>query len=135
MGKPHKYANGSVTIDTTLTDDEVVDIVRKIVDSTKNFGIEGSADGVVRVKVKSWAKITQMTFDVNYAPSAGGTRVCTKIVDYLTEQGKVLVFIPVGPKTMLAWKQYKQFMATLAAGLAAADPAARSTIVEIPVAF
>ena len=134
MGKPHKYANGSVTIDTSLTGDEVVDIVRKIVNSTKGFSIEGSASGVVRVKVKSWAKVTQMTFNVNHAPSAGGTQVSTKIVDYLTTQDKIFVFIPLGPKTMIAWKPYKQFMATLAAGLSAADPSARAAIVEIPVA-
>ena len=134
MGKPHKYASANVTIHTSLTGDEVADIVRKIVDSTKGFSIEGSASGVVRVKVKSWAKVTQMTFDVNHAPSAGGTQVSTKIVDYLTEQSKILVFVPLGPKTMIAWKSYKRFMATLAAGLSAADPAARSTIVEMPVA-
>lgn len=134
MGKSHKYANGFVTVDTALTGDEVEDVVRKIVDSTKGFSIEGSASGLIRVKVKSWAKVTQMTFEVSHARSARGTQVATKILDYLTTQEKVFVFIPLGPKTMIAWKPYKEFMATLAAGFAAADPAAHSAIVEIPVA-
>jgi len=134
MGKKHhKYANASVTVQTSLTGDQVADIVRRIADSTKGLTVETVAPGGLGLKFKSWAKVTQMTFDVRWEQLPEGTRVETEILYYLMEQSSFM-FIPLGPKTMVAWKSYKRFMGTLAGALQAADPAARSTIVEIPVA-
>ena len=132
MGKPHKYAQATVTIETTLVGDAVGDVVRKVADAMKNVTVEKTGSGVMHLAIKSWAKVTQMSFDVHHASTAEGTRVSTEIGTYLTQQQKIFIFIPLGPKTMLAWKPYRQFIGTLAEAFKAADPAARTSIVEIP---
>lgn len=135
MAKPHKYASAAATVHTSLSPEAAEAIVRRVLDSLSSFHVAGTGDGFLRVAIKSWAKVTQMTFDVNLRATPEGTVVATEIVDYLTQQSKVFIFIPIGPKTMIAWKPYRQFMATLTEGFKAADPGARATIVEtVPTA-
>ncbi len=133
MAKPHKYANATVDIQTQLSNAEVQNIIRQIVDSMKEVQIDQSDSEVIHLSVKSWAKVTQMNFAIVCSATGGGTRASTHIIDYLTTQDKILAFIPVGPLTMLGWKPYKRFMETFAASISAVDHSAQTSIVEIAV--
>lgn len=131
MAASHKFQHANVEVISSLPAEKLLAIAQDVVPGIKQLNMGASAHDGFGVTVKSWAKIPIMEFTVTAATQADGTtRVVSEITHFLTQQSKVFIFIPVGPKELLGYGQYKEFMRTYADAVRAIDPSARATVTE-----
>ena len=143
MAKRHKLAGNGVDLVTTLTRADLASIVASC--ATASTGdlwkgktkVEQTGAGdngwrfVIKDALMSWKR--QMTFSVVIeTTAAGSTRLRTSIDEYFTVQSTMLVFIPVGPKQLVAHHAYMQFAHKLANTVKTADASSRVKVFEGP---
>lgn len=131
MSKEHKHHNSRIEITTSLAADRALDIAGQTVFTQSNLEIVGlnADEGLFAAQVKSWGTV-QLSFIVNTETDEGLTRLSSDILEYRTAQERLFYFIPIGPTTMLGYKDYKRYMNALARTINAADPSARTQIIE-----
>lgn len=133
MAKDHKYAKSRLELDTALSPSEIVEVAVQAIGTHKSVHLEGRDEDSLLAAVKSWVGMTLLRFAVVTETHGDRTHAATHLVDYTTSQ-TTAYFIPVGPKTMEGYGDYKRFMATLERAMTAADPTARCAIIEREVA-
>jgi hypothetical protein len=73
-----------------------------------------------------------MTFRVDVQSVAGASQVTSQITAFKTSQPTFLGLIPSGPKKLVGWNFYSNFMGNLADSLYEIDPKADVEIVDQP---
>ncbi len=73
---------------------------------------------------------SMMTFSVSFADADGRSLVRSRIESFRTRQDMFLGFIPAGPKELLGWNWYQNFMRNFDRAVRAADPSAQVVIIE-----
>ncbi len=136
MAKNHKYHQARVEAESQLEPSLLIDIAKHVAFAMQKQGIsvQGEGDHTLHLVVKNVFRVTQLEFYVNVEPRGFRTHIETDIVRYLTNQVKVLAFIPLGPKEMLGYKQYRNYMQSLANAVIAADPSAQTALIEVAAA-
>ena len=71
-----------------------------------------------------------MTFSVSFADTDGRSLVRSRIESFRTRQDRFLAFIPAGPKELLGWNWYQNFMRNFDRAVRAEDPSAQVVIIE-----
>ena len=134
MAKKHKYHDSRIEIDTALPVDQVLDLSKRTAVTQPGVRLANAhedrshEDGFSAV-VKNAFGITQLTFSVHATGNGVRTSASTKLEDYMTSQTTVYL-IPVGPKLIGGYGEYRRFMGALEQVIRAADPTARCTIIE-----
>lgn len=139
MAAKHKYQHSTLGATTTLPPDQVAVIAKSSAEKVKNkvpgqpfVRFEGAQPGRLNFSVRNLGGHGElMAFHAIVEGGDGNTAVRTGIDMFKTEQQRVF-FIPVGPKSLLGYGQYKRFAATLLADLQAADSSSRGQLVEQP---
>lgn len=135
MGKPHKFAAARLICSTSLPPSRVAEIAAGIGTERKGFFskvkyVSASAGRLRFTVVGVGGLVEQMTFHVEVTEGNGRAQVRTAIDTFLTTQQKLLVFIPIGPKEMVAWGAYKAYMRELAEALQREDASVSFEIIE-----
>lgn len=129
MPRTHKYGGATVTASTQLVIGEVQRLVVQVVDSIRWTRIAEQTEGATRVVV--WSRFDQplVVFTVHIWTHGGRTNVRSVIDDYATVQQKAYFVIPIGPKEMIGFPAYKDFMERLARAVTTLDSGAHATVV------
>lgn len=139
MAASHKFSSSHIQARSGLSADRVAEISKSVGESTKgNIAIgvnhvrfEGAQAGRTNFSIRGLGNHAEyMTFHVSIDDQRTGCIVKSGIDTFKTRQQKLLMLIPIGPKSMLAYKTYKLFMGNFEAALRAKDPGARTTITE-----
>lgn len=136
--KPHKFEWNGVDVDTVLSASDLLAIcAQAAVESTgdlwngkQRIDEDNRGDGWVHYVIKSglghWFEM--MTFLVEIGTKNGRTTLETTMGTYTTTQQKIFIFIPLGPKKMVAHHTYMQFAHKVANTVQGAD---RSAVIRI----
>lgn len=130
MSKEHKHHNSRIEITTALSVERALEVVRRTIETQSNLHLVGGAEGILSVHVKSWMSAVQISFVISAESEGDVARLASDILEYRTAQDRLLYIIPMGPVTMVGYKDYKRFMEALAHTVNAADPSARTQIIE-----
>jgi hypothetical protein len=139
MAAKHKFSGSHVTIRSSLSADRLAEVSKAVGEQTKGnlmIGLnqvrfEGASAGRTNFSIRAMGQLWElMTFHVSIADAGTGSTARSAIDSFKTSQSKLLMVIPLGPKTMSAYKTYRLFMENLVAGVKAEDRASRSTIIE-----
>ncbi len=130
MAKQHKYHNSYIEIDSALSAEKTLDLARRTVESQRGLKLGDEHDGAFSVLLKSIVGVTVLHFTVRAIDGDGGSLLVTRIEQYRTSQSTVF-FIPIGPKSLEGYPQYRRYMNALAQVVQAAEGSARYTIKEI----
>ena len=131
--KSHKHAQASCTILTGLTREELLLLCDEaaVQAASVQFSIHRGesrpeiAEYIVRTPIGGIGKLGEkMTIRVDLADASGQTRIRTSIARYTMKRAWPL------PWEMLAWRNYKNFMATLAMLVTSRDPNCTANIIE-----
>lgn len=130
MAKEHKYHHSRVEIDTALSAQLVLQYARQTVDTQKSLRLDDEYESAFSVLVKNWAGVTMVHFTVEASAHGNRTHVVTCLREYRTSQ-TTYFFVPVAPKTVEGYAEYRSFMRAFAAVIEAADPSAIHAIIEL----
>lgn len=130
MAKEHKYHRSHIEIDTALSQDRALELVRQALATRKGLVLDEQDGKRIVVVLKNAFGFPLLHFDVTATQSGSCTRLTTSLLDYKTSQMTYLYFIPMGPKTIEGYGEYRRFMNALQEVFAAADPSARSAVIE-----
>ncbi|GAA2183685.1 hypothetical protein GCM10009785_28330 [Brooklawnia cerclae] len=133
MAKKHKYHNAGLTLSSALTPAQLLTIAKQVAGTLKPLVLDAETPSSLRFLVKNWARVTFMSFGVDVASEGARTALTTTIAEYQTSQATVF-FIPIGPKEMLGYGEYRSYMRALADAVVAADPGATFVITETEAA-
>jgi hypothetical protein len=136
MASQHKYAGASASISTSLDTGKIVQIAEQAAKEAETLQVtmrleESTPERLVysvRNRVTG-GRIEFMTFEVALKGDSAIRTVKTRILTYKQKRQWLLV-IPL-PWQMMAWRNYKQFMHALAAGIRAGDSSAKTNVVEL----
>ncbi|WP_291378702.1 hypothetical protein [Demequina sp.] len=132
MAAKHKYQHAHVTASSkTLQPEALLKLARDVIGEIKEAQVDETLDGGLSVLVRSWAKVKLMHFAVLASESNGVSQVTSEILEFRTNQATLLYFIPIGPKELLGYKPYKNFMELYAKAIKTVDPAATVRVVEL----
>ena len=135
----HKNQHATFTANTNLGPERVAELAKEAAATVKNsipgqpfvrFDSGGPA-GLDFSVCNIGGRNTLMAFSVALTDTGSGTSVRTKIGAFKTTQS-TFMFIPIGPKSLLGYSQYKRFVAAFDRALRAADAAASGQLVERP---
>lgn len=140
MAAKHKFQNARVTIKSSLPSAQLVDLARQVGESVTSkipgqgfVRVEAVAPMSVSFSVRGLGGIVeQMRFNFNVLQNDGKCTGASEIVMFKTTQQRIML-IPVAPKSLLGWAQYKRFAANLISAVKAADATATCEFVERPV--
>lgn len=130
MAKEHKYHRSRIEIDTSLPPARVLELAKQTIEAQRNVQLIAEDESQLLAVVKSIVGMKILHFTVTARAEGERTTVHTTIERYTTSQQTVLVFIPVGPKSMEGYSAYRTYMNSLQQVITAADPSARCTITE-----
>ena len=130
MAKEHKFHNSRVEVDTALSVEKSLDIVRRALATRSNLEIVGQSADSLTVKRKGMLGDQIMLFSVNAASNGTRTTVVTNLDEYKTEQMKYMYLIPMGPRTIVGYGDYRRVMRLLQETFQASDPTARCAVIE-----
>jgi hypothetical protein len=139
MAATHKWSGSTISITSSLPADRLAEISKTVGEATKGNAMiglnhvrfEGAATGRTNFSIRAMAdKIEFMTFHVTIADAPNGSTAASRIDRFKTKQQKLLMLIPLGPKTIMAYKTYRLFMTNLQSAVTAADPASRIVVTE-----
>jgi hypothetical protein len=128
--EPHKRAGAAISVETTLTSEQLATICKDAADQTK-ARLEDVKPGELTFSFRAPLapeRIHLMTFKVRLSQSGTGRhRLVSRITHYKTKQSKAFL-IPLEPRRMSALNLYERFMGRLADLARHADPDAQITI-------
>lgn len=132
MAAKHKHQNAQVSGSSTLLSaTALVQLARDVVAEVGGVAIDEPIDGGLSVVVRNLLKVKILRFVVLASEADGTNEVHSRIVEFRTSQSKLLYFIPIGPKTLLGYKPYKNFMELYAKAILKLDPAAQVRVTEL----
>jgi hypothetical protein len=139
MAAKHKNQNSTFRATTVLAPDEVAKIAQQCGEKVKNtipgqpfVRFEGAQPGRLNFSIRSLGGHSElMTFHAEVSATDGTTAVRTHIDRFKTTQ-QTFMFIPVSPKSLLGYSQYKRFASAFLADLKAADRSTTGELVERP---
>jgi len=139
MAAKHKNQHAGLKVRTSVPAGSVAEMARSTGELVKSsipgrpfVRFEGSAPGRLLFSVRSMGgHMELMCFHLDVREAEGASHAETGIDGFKTTQSTVM-FIPVGPKTLVGYPEYKRFNAKLLEGLRAQDPSASGTFVERP---
>lgn len=130
MARPHKYHHSRIEIETTLPPDQVADIVCNVIDMQKPLQLSKRDDHSISVIVKSFVGVSLMSFRVVLTSNAAGrTRAVSEMTEYTTSQ-RTYFFIPIAPRFIDGYSEYRRFMRSFKQVVEGSDPTAQCTIIE-----
>ncbi|NLI86213.1 MAG: hypothetical protein GX440_12675 [Propionibacterium sp.] len=129
MAKKHKYHDSRIEIDTALPVDRLLDLSKQTAETQPGVHLADEHTDGFSAAVKNAFGITNLTFSVHATGNGVRTSASTRLDDYMTSQTTVYL-IPVGPKLIGGYGEYRRFMGALEQVVRAADPTARCTIIE-----
>lgn len=135
----HKNQNATFTARTTLDPARVADIAKAAAATVKNsipgqpfVQFDSERPGLLSFSVRNFGgRGVLMTFTTTITEAGGATTAQTRIGDFKTTQS-TFMFIPVGPKSLLGYGQYKRFATAFERELRVADASATGQLVERP---
>jgi len=133
MAKRHKYHSAGLKLSSALAPAQLLAIAKQAAGTLKPLVLDAETLSSLRFLVKNWARVTFMSFGVDAASEGARTTLTTTISEYQTSQATVF-FIPIGPKEMLGYGEYRNYMRALADAVVAADPSATFAITETEAA-
>lgn len=140
MAAKHKFQNARLKVQSSLPGEQLVALAVTAGEGVLNK-IPGGAKVVVvesfpmsaTFSVKSLGGVSeQMRFRFNVIESDGVRRGTSEITLFKTTQQRVF-YIPVAPKSLVGWSQYKKFCESLSSAIRAADPTASVEFVDRPL--
>jgi hypothetical protein len=91
----------------------------------------GPGPGRTNFSIRALGEVVEfMTFLVAITDADGGATASSHIDSLMTKQDKLLMLIPLGPKSMIAYKTYRLFTENIRAAIAAADTSSRTVLTE-----
>lgn len=140
MSATHKNQYSTLRLSTSLPPDQVAQIASAAAEKVKSsipgrpfVRFEGATPGQLQFSVRSMGgHMELMTFVADVTASGEQTTATTRIEAFKTTQEKLFMFIPVSPKTLVGYGEYKRFAATLLADLTAVDASTTGSLVERP---
>ncbi|HYM55953.1 MAG TPA: hypothetical protein VES97_11360 [Solirubrobacteraceae bacterium] len=123
MAKPHKKANRAIQVTSALPADQLAGLCKDAADQCK-IRLDDAQPGRLLFSVRGAiapTKIHLMTFEVCLSSSDDRQVMASRILKYKTTQPTYL-FIPVGPKRMVALSVYEKFMQRFSELTRHADP-------------
>jgi hypothetical protein len=136
----HRLSAASIEIDSSLDADKLRSLSDNAAADTVPTGIYKGAKARIRPNGRATAtrqhyKIgtesrSMMTFSVSFASVDGGSQARSRIESFRTKQEMFLGFIPVGPRELLGWNWYQNFMRKFDRAVRAVDPSAQIEIIE-----
>lgn len=129
MAKEHKYHHSRIEIDTALTPEQALDYARQVAETVKAARYRGDYEGGVALEIKSVFGLSLIDYSVEAKTHGKRTHVVSTLDGYRTSQS-TFMFVPVSPKTIEGYGEYKRYLRTLASVIAAADPTAIHVMVE-----
>jgi hypothetical protein len=144
MAAKHKLSKSHLVATTAVAPDQVLEIAAQVARSMTEtrgrmdggrffqFGwlVEGRTPAGLRLSIGNNKK-SQLQFDVDTAVAGGQTRVTTEIVFFRTSQSTVFG-IPSGPKKLISYPGYRDFLVELGRAIEQQDSAAVIQIIERP---
>ena len=130
MAKDHKYHASHLEADTGLSVDTARDLVLQLTQHKSRVRFEGRERDTLHLTVRNLLGETMLQFSVTVTAKGLRTRVETAIEGYITSQTTVLIMVPVGPKVMEGYKEYRKFISSLGAAFQAMDPTTVYAVVE-----
>ncbi len=130
MAKPHKYDKSRIEIDTALSQEKLAEVIGGVIDVHKPLHLEGEEDGVILATVKSFVGLVLISFAIAMTSEEGRTRAVSEMLDYSMSQETLFYLIPVSPRTINGYGDYRRFMKALKSVVEEADPTAKCVIIE-----
>lgn len=129
MAKEHKYHRSRIEIDTALPVARLLDLARQTGESQRSVTVLGADAESVAFVFRNVFGVKLLTFAVHAREASGRTHGTTELLSYQTSQSTVF-FIPVGPKLIEGYGEYRRYVSALKQVVEAADPSARCTVIE-----
>jgi hypothetical protein len=133
----HKLAGSYLTVLSALEPAQLLRLSEELAAGTKGHNLFGysvqigvSHRGSGGLRFWIGMKKAYMRFRIDVTKTAGGTQLFSRITDYRTKQDALLGTVPTGPKKLLMWEIYLDYMLKLEAVIRQADPTAGTEIVE-----
>jgi hypothetical protein len=131
MAAKHKYQNARLKVRSSLPPEKLVTLAVAAGEGAANKIPGGSKVVVVEsfpmsatFSVKSLGGMSeQMRFRFSVLTDNGTTTGSSEITSFRTSQQKVMM-VPVAPKSLQGWSQYRKFCESLSAAIRSADPSA-----------
>jgi len=136
----HKLAGSYIVATTSCKLPDLLKLTEAVAGETVGTGLYRGAKARITVvgrnqgslQFRIGASKAMMTFRVNVERAQGGSRLTSRITAFRTNQSMFLGLIPSGPKQLVGWNFYSNFMANLADSLYELDPEADVEIIEQP---
>lgn len=130
MAKEHKYHHSHIEIDTALTLESVLQLARRVADARRTIELVEQDHNVLTFVSKGVLGDKLLTFTFTATTQGDRTHAVTELLRYTTSQEKLYYLIPISPRIIEGYGEYRRFMNGLQEVIAAADPGARCSIVE-----
>ena len=128
MAKQHKYHNSRIEALTTLPVDTVLNLVAQVAERQRTIRMVGRDGTSARLNVKNLMGGTIIEFVVATSSDGYRTRVTCRMENYSTST--CFYVIPIPPRFIDGYGEYRRFMRSLQEAITAADPSSRSSIIE-----
>lgn len=130
MAKQHKYHNSRIEALTTLPVDTVLNLVAQVAERQRTIRMVGRDGTSARLNVKNLMGGTIIEFVVATSSDGYRTRVTCRMENYSTSRMTYFYVIPISPRYIDGYGEYRRFMRSLQEAITAADPSSRSSIIE-----
>ena len=130
MAKPHKYQFANIQLNTRITAESLHQLVQDLAATRKRIRFHSRSGNDTYFFVKNLVGGSILDFTVTITDNGEHRSLSTGIDEAVIVQEKFLVFIPIGPKQMTGYPEYRKFMMGLAQAAQSADPQAQAVITE-----